>query len=132
DSISAFAARSIGALRTTLFSQLAGLLAVASLSVFFLVVWESFTPLMILMGACSGLLGAVGYYTFYRGLAAGPVTLVSPISSGSSIVTLLLAFLLLHESLSPGKLIALGIILLGIIQVSIDLREIRGMLSLKN
>jgi drug/metabolite transporter (DMT)-like permease len=132
DSISAFAARSIGALRTTLFSQLAGLLTVAILSAFFPLVWQSFTPLMILLGACSGLLAAVGYYAFYRGLAAGPVTLVSTISSGSSIVTFLLAFLLLNESLSPGHLIALGIIFLGLIQASTDLREIRGQLSPKS
>src|SRR5437660_11670611 len=94
ESMSAFAARRIGASRTTVFSQLAGLLTVASLSAFIPGVWESFTPLMILMGACSGLLASVGYYTFYRGLAAGPVTLVSTICSGSSIVTLLLALLL--------------------------------------
>src|SRR5579864_3625399 len=132
DSIAAFAVRSIGALRTTLFSQLAGLLTVAILSAFFPLVWQSFTPLMILLGACSGLLAAVGYYAFYRGLAVGPVTLVSTISSGSSIVTLLLAFLLLDQSLSPGGLIALGIIFLGIIQASTDLRAIRGQLSPKS
>jgi drug/metabolite transporter (DMT)-like permease len=131
DSISAFAARRIGALPTTLFSQIAGLLTVAGISIFFPVVWGVFTPLMILLGACSGLLAAVGYYTFYRGLAAGPVTLVSSISSGSSIITLLLAFLVLRESLSPGELVALAIIILGIIQTSTDLQEIRGMLSLK-
>jgi drug/metabolite transporter (DMT)-like permease len=132
DSIAAFAARSIGALRTTLFSQLAGLLTVATLSLFFPLVWQSFTPLTILLGACSGLLAAVGYYAFYRGLADGPVTLVSTISSGSSIVTLLLAFLLLDQRLSPGDLIALGIIFLGIIQASTNLREIRGQLSPKS
>src|SRR5258706_13504708 len=132
DSISAFAVRSIGAFRTTLFSQLAGLLTVAILSVFFPLVWQAFTPLTILLGACSGLLAAMGYYVFYRGLAVGPLTLVSTISSGSSIVTLLLAFLLLDESLSPGDLIALGIIFLGIIQASTDLRAIRGQLSPKS
>jgi drug/metabolite transporter (DMT)-like permease len=132
DSISVFAARRIGALRTTVFSQLAGLLLVVSLSAFFPEVWKSFTPLMIIMGACCGLLASVGYYSFYRGLAAGPVTLVSTISSGSSIVTLLLAFLLLHESLSSSDLIALGIIILGIIGASTNLQEIFGMLSLKS
>ena len=132
DSISAFAARRIGALRTTVFSQLAGLLTVASLSAFFPGVWVAFTPLMILLGACCGLLASVGYYSFYRGLAAGPVTLVSTISSGSSIVTLLLAFLFLDESLSPGDLIALGIIILGIIGASTNLQEIFGMLSQKS
>lgn len=132
DSIAAFSARSIGALRTTLFSQLAGLLTIATLSIFFPLVWQSFTPLMILLGACSGLLAAIGYYAFYRGLAAGPVTLVSTISSGSSIVTLLLAFLLLDQSLSPGHLIALGIIFVGIIQASTNLREIRRQMSSKS
>ena len=131
DSISAFAARKIGALRTTVFSQLTGLLTVIILSAFFSDVWKSFTPLTILIGACCGLLASVGYYSFYRGLATGPVTLVSTISSGSSIVTLLLAFLLLHESLSLGDLIALGIIILGILGASTNLQEIYSILSLK-
>lgn len=131
DSISAFAARRIGALRTTVFSQLTGLLTVAILSAFIPGVWESFTPLTILMGACCGLLAAVGYYSFYRGLAAGPVTLVSTISSSSSIVTLLLAFLLLHETLSLGDLLALGIIILGVFGASANVQEIYGMLFLK-
>ncbi len=132
DSISAFAARRIGAFRTTVFSQLAGLLIVLSLSAFFPEVWKSFSPLMIIMGACCGLLASVGYYSFYRGLAAGPVTLVSTISSGSSIVTLLLAYLFLNESLSLGNLIALGIIILGIIGASTNLQELFGLLSLKS
>jgi drug/metabolite transporter (DMT)-like permease len=132
DSISAFAARRIGAFRTTMFSQLAGLLIVLGLSAFFPEVWKTFSPLMIVMGACCGLLASVGYYTFYRGLAAGPVTLVSTISSGSSIVTLLLAYLFLNESLTMGDLIALGIIILGIIGASTNLQEISGMLSLKS
>ena len=132
DSISALAVRRIGALRTTLFSQLAGLLIIISLSVFIPKVWASFTPLTVLMGACGGLLASVGYYAFYRGLAAGPVVLVSTISSGSSIITLLLAFLLLHENLSPSNLIALALIILGIIQSSMNLRELFGMLSLRS
>jgi drug/metabolite transporter (DMT)-like permease len=131
DSISAFAARKIGALRTTVFSQLAGLLTVAALFAFSPIAWASFTPLAILMGACCGLLASVAYYSFYRGLAAGPVTLVSTISSSSSIVTLFLAFLFLHEHLSLGSLLALGIIILGIFGASTNLQEISGMLSRK-
>ncbi|HEY6542888.1 MAG TPA: EamA family transporter [Ktedonobacteraceae bacterium] len=132
ESISAFAARRIGALRTTVFSQLAGLVTVASISAFFPGAWESFTPLMILMGACSGLLASVGYYSLYRGLAAGPITLVSTISSGSSIITLLLALLLLHEILPLSSLIALGIILLGIIRASTNFKDLLNISSLKS
>lgn len=132
EGMSAFAARRIGALRTTVFSQLAGLLTVAILSTFIPRIWEAFTPLTILMGACSGLLASVGYYSFYRGLAIGPVTLVSAISSGSSTVTLLLAVLLLRESLSLGTLIALGLILLGIIRASTNLGELRSISSLRS
>src|SRR5215831_17314759 len=47
DSMSAFAARKIGALRTTVFSQLAGVLTVAGLCFFLPHVWDSFTPLTI-------------------------------------------------------------------------------------
>jgi drug/metabolite transporter (DMT)-like permease len=132
ESISAFAARRIGALRTTVFSQLAGLVTAASLAAFIPGAWASFTPLAILMGACSGLLASVAYYSFYRGLAAGPVTLVSTICSGSSIVTLLLALLLLHESLPLRSLIALGIILLGIIRAATNFKQLLSKRSLKS
>ena len=131
DSISVYAARKIGALRTTVFSQLTGLLTVACLAAFVPDVWKSFTLMTILMGACCGLLASVAYYSFYRGLAAGPVTLVSAISSSSSIVTLILAFLLLHEILSLGGLLALGFIILGVLGASTNLQEIYSMLSLK-
>lgn len=132
ESISAFAARRIGALRTTVFSQLAGVLTVASLSAFIPGIWASFTPLTVLLGACSGLLASVGYYSFYRGLAVGPVTLVSTISSGSSIVTLLLALLLLHESLPLSNFIALGLIIVGIMRASTNLKELFSISSLKS
>src|SRR5262245_11571293 len=131
DSISAFAARHIGALPTTFFSQLAGLLALCGLSALLPLMWESFTPLLFLLSALTGLFISVGYYTFYQGLAVGPVTLVSTISSSSSILTVLLSFLLLHNHIAPAQLGALSIIILGVVLTSTNLQEFRGLLVKK-
>lgn len=131
DSVSAFAARRIGALPTTFFSQFAGLLMLFCLSALLPLMWESFTPLLFLLSALTGLFASVGYYTFYQGLAIGPITLVSTISSSSSILTLLLSFLLFHDRIAPAQVGALSIIILGVVLTSTNLQGLRDLLVKK-
>src|SRR5581483_4011822 len=53
-------------------------------------------PFFLLVGA----LGVGSYLAFYRALAIGPISLVSPIVSGYAAVTVVLAVVLGGESLS--------------------------------
>jgi drug/metabolite transporter (DMT)-like permease len=133
DSIATLAARNLGALRTTFISQAAGLIVLTALDAFVPTFWPSFPPstfrTALLLGAWSGLCGAVGYFAFYKALMVGPVALVSPLSSTSAVVTLILSLLLLHDSVAPAQVIAIGAILLGVMFASTNLREAH--LSLK-
>ena len=133
DSIATLAARHLGALRTTFISQAAGLIVLTALDAFVPAFWPSFPPRTFrtarLPGAWSGLRGAVGYFAFYKALLVGPVARVSPLSSTSAVVTLMLSLLLLHDSIAPAQVIAIGAILPGIMLASTNLREVH--LSLK-
>lgn len=128
DSIATVAARRLGAQHMTVLSQSSGLF---SLTVFTLLnswLWPSFTPsilgLAAFLGAFTGLCAALGYYALYQGLKKGPIALVSPITSSSAIVTLILALALLHDRISPGEGVAIVIVLVGIILASTNLSEL--------
>lgn len=73
-----------------------------------------------------GALGAASYLTFYRALAIGPISIVSPIVSGYAAVTVLLAVLILGENLGGGTLAAVLIALVGVALASSDLGQIGG------
>ena len=74
------------------------------------------------------LLGAVGcgsYLAFYRALAIGPISVVSPIVSGYAAVTVVLAIALLGDRPSVGQALAILVAMLGVALASSDLAQIR-------
>jgi drug/metabolite transporter (DMT)-like permease len=74
------------------------------------------------------LLGAVGcgsYLAFYRALAIGPISVVSPIVSGYAAITVVLAVVLLGDRPSLGATIAIVVAMLGVVLASADLAQIR-------
>jgi drug/metabolite transporter (DMT)-like permease len=75
------------------------------------------------------LLGAVGcgsYLAFYRALAIGPISVVSPIVSGYAAVTVVLAIVLLGDRPSAGQTVAIVVAILGVVVASSDLAQIRS------
>lgn len=75
------------------------------------------------------LLGAVGcgsYLAFYRALAIGPISVVSPIVSGYAAVTVVLAIALLGDRPSNGQAVAILVAMLGVVVASSDLTQIRS------
>ena len=75
------------------------------------------------------LLGAVGcgsYLAFYRALAIGPISLISPIVSGYAAVTVVLAVALLGDRPSAGQTVAIVVAMLGVVLASSDLAQIRS------
>lgn len=119
----AMSGRRIGALATVLVAQLTGAL-IATIVV--LASQTSLAPLesVIAWLLPSSLLMAGGYFTLYRGLELGPVAVVSPVLASYAIFPVLLAVLLLGESLTP--LIATGMIVTvaGTALTSTDLRSL--------
>jgi drug/metabolite transporter (DMT)-like permease len=73
-----------------------------------------------------GALGAASYLTFYRALAIGPISIVSPVVSGYAAVTVVLAVIILGERLSSGTLVAVVVAMIGVLLASTDLGQIRG------
>ena len=73
------------------------------------------------------LVGAVGwgsYICFYRALAIGPISVLSPIVSGYAAVTVLLAVIFLGERLSAAETVAVLVSFTGVVLASSALRRV--------
>lgn len=57
---------------------------------------------------------SVGYIVFYRGLARGLVSIVSPVSAGYVVITALLSAVFLHETIGVDRWVLIFVILAGI------------------
>jgi len=77
-------------------------------------------PFFVLVGA----IGWGSYACFYRALAIGPISVLSPIVSGYAMVTLLLAIILLDERLGVAAACAVAVSVVGIVLASSGLRHI--------
>jgi drug/metabolite transporter (DMT)-like permease len=73
-----------------------------------------------------GVLGWLSYLAFYRALAIGPISIVSPIVSAYAAVTVICAVLISGEHLSAAEALAIAIALLGVVLASSDLAQIRA------
>lgn len=122
DLLAAIGSRRMGSRATVMVAQIVGLLC-------FGLLWVVTTPewrlpardVAILLG--SGCFAGIAYFTAYRGLELGPVALVSPIASAFAAVTVLLAVVLLGESLGPILLSGVVLTIVGVVLASTDLRR---------
>jgi drug/metabolite transporter (DMT)-like permease len=122
DLLAAIGSRRMGSRATVMVAQIVGLLC-------FGLLWIVTTPewrlpardVVILLG--SGCFAGIAYFTAYRGLELGPVALVSPIASAFAAVTVLLAVVLLGESLGPILLSGVVLTIVGVVLASTDLRR---------
>ena len=73
-----------------------------------------------------GALGALSYLTFYKALEIGPISIVSPIVSAYAAVSVVLAVIVLGESLGPAQIAAVVVVMLGVMLASADLRQIHA------
>jgi drug/metabolite transporter (DMT)-like permease len=124
DYCATLASRRTGALRTVLGFHLLAIaaltVAVAATGALDGVSWE---PVLVL--AAIGVLGWFSYLAFYRALAIGPISIVSPIVSGYAAVAVILAVLLLDERLNGGEIAAVLVAFTGVALASADLAQIR-------
>lgn len=84
-----------------------------------------FDPADLWKFAWVGALGVISYLTFYKALEIGPISVLSPIISAYAAVSLVLAVLVLDESLTTGQLAAVLVVMLGVLLASSDLRQVR-------
>ena len=65
----------------------------------------------------------------YKGLQIGPVAIVSPITSASSLVAILLAVIVIGERLSLGQSLGAAATIGGVVLASMDLRQLSALAS---
>jgi len=123
DYVAAIAGRRIGSHRVVLgfhvvATALLALLVLGSGSL------EGVTTADVLFFVLVGAIGWTGYACFYRALAIGPISVLSPIVSGYAMVTLLLAIILLDERLGVAAAFAVVVSVIGIVLASSGLRHI--------
>jgi len=124
DLMTPFAARKIGSVLTTFVAQLAGLVALGVLILLLqLPVHAPFPDAAILL-LSGAFIGGGGYFVFYRALELGPIALVSPIVAAYAAITILLAVVIIGETLTGLALWGVIVTLLGVILAATDLRVI--------
>jgi drug/metabolite transporter (DMT)-like permease len=74
-----------------------------------------------------GLLGGVSYLAFYRALAIGPISIVSPIVSAYAAVTVLCAVVIGGERPTAGEIAAIVVVIFGVLLASSDLAQVRAL-----
>lgn len=112
DFVAAHASRRMSAIRTVMWVtgiELAVLLAIGL--VFFR--WPILTPPIALVIVAAGVLSAIAYLSYYKGLQVGVVSLVSPIAQVWSAVTVILSILFLNQSLPRFGIPAIALIIGG-------------------
>lgn len=102
--------RKLGALRTLIYVQLAGLVAVALLVAIRGLGPKSAVTLLAIPAAVSGTLGL---YAYYRGVAVGAISIVAPIAGVSAVVPVIVG-IASGESPSAWQLAGIACALIGV------------------
>ena len=128
DYLAALSTRRVGTLRTMLWMQASSL----ALLLVVVVPLGKVPPLDVETAALAigmGALGAVMLAALYRGLALGPVAIVSPVVAANAAVTVVLAVTLLGERLSAQQIAGIIATIAGVALASTDLRVVRATLG---
>lgn len=127
DTLATFVSRHLGTASTTLVAQVAGLVVAAgvALALGLPLLSAREMALSVLFGIVLGVVAALAYLTLYQTLALGPLAITSPLVSGQGGVTLLLAVVLLHESLVGWPLIFLLVTFAGILLSAINGHDVK-------
>ena len=125
DYFAALASRRTGALRVVLGFHLAAMVLLAVL------LFGSGGGLAEVTGADMawlagvGALGWLSYLAFYRALAIGPISIVSPIVSAYAAATVVCAVAIGGERLAAGETLAIVVVMLGVLLASSDLAQFK-------
>jgi len=117
DFLGGMATRRAAVLAVTGLSQLTGLVVLAALLPFRP---GGPTGADLALGALAGLFGGAGLVLFYSGLAAGPMSVVAPLTAVTSAGLPVLVGVLLGERPSTGSLVGVALSLVAILLVSAE------------
>lgn len=121
----AMSGRRIGSGRTVVISQVAAAIVIGLI---LLVARPSLDRIPTVAGwlVVNAFLGAAAYATLYRALQLGPIAVVSPVLATYAIVPVLLAVVILGESLDALAAMGAAVTIAGAVLTSTDLRELRS------
>ncbi|HZN43386.1 MAG TPA: DMT family transporter [Actinomycetota bacterium] len=121
----AMSGRRIGSGRTVVISQIASAIVIGLILV---VARPSLDRIPTVAGwlVVNAFLGAAAYATLYRALQLGPIAVVSPVLATYAIVPVLLAVVILGESLDALAAMGAAVTIGGAVLTSTDLRELRS------
>lgn len=112
------AARAVGPLMAAFLVNLITLIAFAALYLALPAQAEPSTPAALACAAGAGVLVGLGILSFFKALALGPVSLVSPISSAYPFITTLMAVFAFQSELPGSKLIGIALVTVGVMVAS--------------
>jgi len=115
--------RRMGSLPTVVIGQVVGLVVVAATYAVERPAWTAGTADIALLAA-NGAIAAVAYMALYRGLELGPIALVSPIVAAYAVPPVVLAIVLLDESLAGIVVAGIAVTVVGVVLTSTDLRGV--------
>jgi len=122
DFVAKLSTNRVGFLRTALFMQIIG--SVLLLPFAFNDVYRLFLqPWAIVEGMMLGVVNALATLSLYKGFEVGRLSIVSPIASSYPVVSILLAVSFLGERLTTELLLGIGLVIVGIILVSIQTEQ---------
>jgi drug/metabolite transporter (DMT)-like permease len=127
DYFAAITSRQTGSFRVVLGFHLVAMVLLAGLLVVTGEVLSDVSVADLAWLAFVGLLGGLSYLAFYRALAIGPISIVSPIVSAYAAVTVVCAVLIGGERLAPGETAAIVVVILGVLLASSDLAQMRAL-----
>ncbi len=117
----------LGAVRASLYRSLVSALFLLGCLPFFSFPF-SFPFVLASLGI--GIFGYFPYYFFLKALQRGKVGVLVPVGRLSTVVTISLSILFLHEVLSNHQILALVIIILGAVFITINMKEVKQSLLL--
>jgi drug/metabolite transporter (DMT)-like permease len=103
--------------------QIVGTIALG-LSLAALGLWPPISSSVVPWGIGLAALGAGSLFLLYRGMALGPIAVVSPIVASYSALTVVLVVIFLGERLTIDQAAAIIVVFLGVVLASADLRAI--------
>ena len=123
--LAAIASRKLGNVLTLFWMQLFGFL-VGLVYLFFNYnsLDYSSLPQNLVILALVAVFQVIAYLAFYKGLEKAQVSLVGPIGAAWGLVVAVLGVLFLKETLNTTQLLALGVILVGIILLSVNIKDL--------
>ncbi|MBW2977163.1 DMT family transporter [Candidatus Woesearchaeota archaeon] len=124
------AVRKTTVLKTTVWSQLIGMILFFLLFPFFLEIPRfSFIDTAIIL--ISGVIGILALLAFFKGLQKGKISIVSPIASSYAALTVILSFIFLGEKLNALQTAGVSLAILGAVLTSLRFHGLIG-LKIKN